>query len=158
MSKETVNFIKEFTKLSFFKDRLKLYCEYMDKNLEESRLVSSYVSDNFEDRFDVYYSYYGSKGCSAREYLRKNLEEGLKSTINKHNLEDFVLEKYFEVGKFYSNKYVKASLTEIFKDNNIQKVATAGDISDFYEVKQVKAFDKTLNKRTMGYQIISKKS
>lgn len=157
VSKETVNFIMEFNKLSFFKDRLKLYCEYMDKNLEESRLVSSYISDNFEDRFDVYYSYYGSKGCSAREYLRKNLEEGLKSTINKHNLEDSVLEKYFEVGKFYSNKYVKASLTEIYKDNNIQKVATAGDISDFYEVKQVKAFDKTLNKRTMGYQIISRK-
>ena len=153
VSKETVEFIKEFTKLSFFKDRLKLYCEYMDKNLEESRLVSSYISDNFEDRFDVYYSYYGSKGCSAREYLRKNLEGGLKSTINKYNLEDFVLEKYFEVGKFYSNKYVKASLTEIYKDNNIQKVATAGDISDFYEVKQVKAFDKTLNKRTMGYHI-----
>lgn len=154
VSEETVNFIKEFNKLSFFKDRLKLYCEYMDKNLEESRLVSSYISDNFEDKFDIYYSYYGSKGCSAREYLRKNLEEGLKSKVNEvGNDLTGKIHEYFKIGERYSKKEIKQALSDIYKENEVTKTAKATDIFNYFEVK----WCRLLGRGGFGYQIISRK-
>lgn len=63
--------------------------------------------------------------------------------------------KSFVIGERYSKKYIKDTLTEIYRRCHINKTAKAIDLQEYFNLEDVK-ISSGLNKRTNGFLIKAK--
>ena len=78
LEKEVQDFLdNKFYSTGIFREKMKLYCEFMDKhngNKEVSDIIYYKIKNS---DFRKYYNFYGTSGCSAKKYVKKLLEEGM---------------------------------------------------------------------------------
>lgn len=63
--------------------------------------------------------------------------------------------QFFVIGERYSKKYIKDTLTEIYRRCHINKTAKAIDLLEYFNLEDVK-ISLGLNKRTNGFLIKAK--
>lgn len=147
-----------FLKTGLFAERLKLYCEFMDKYKEDQR-VSNLLNSMIKDPdFQKFYDFYGNSGCKAKKYLRLDLEKGIvDNTEDKQSKLILELDKYFKPSLKYTLKDIKNSLKIIYDELGVSNSPKASDIENYFEIKPILIQNKETKKRDKGYLIISKK-
>ena len=119
LEKEVQDFLDtKFYSTGLFHEKMKMYCEFMDKhkgNKEISDIIYYKIKNS---DFRKYYNFYGSSGCKSKEYIKKNLEQGMVDTSKESELSSAIHNK-FKVGEKYLKKDIKPILQDIYRDLGI---------------------------------------
>ena len=153
---EFLDFKAKFDGFSFFTDKMRVYCEFMDTYKDSKHLIyliSSYVT---EPDYGKFYEYYGTRGCISVGYKKGELEKGMSDQGKLLGEVDSVISS-FVVGEKYTKSDIKQKLISIYAFLGLSKKAKATDIEDYYEVKPVLIPNQETGKRDKGYLIISRK-
>ena len=134
LEKEVQNFLdNKFYKTGLFHEKMKMYCEFMDKhkgNKEVSDMIYYKIKNS---DFRKYYNFYGSSGCKAKEYIKKNLELGMVNMSKESELFSAIHNK-FKVGDRFVNKDIKQILQDIYRDLGITSKAKATDLGKYFKL------------------------
>ena len=138
LEKEVQNFLdNKFYKTGLFHEKMKMYCEFMDKyqgNKEVSDMIYFKIKNS---DFRKYYNFYGSSGCKAKEYIKKNLELGMID-ISKESELSSVIHKKFQINSRYTLKEIKSTLQEIYRDLGITSNPKATDLEKFFKLTRTR--------------------
>ena len=116
---------------------MKMYCEFMDKH-DGNKEVSDIIYFKIKNSdFRKYYNFYGSSGCKAKEYIKKNLELGMID-ISKESELSSVIHKKFQIGSRYTLKEIKSTLQEIYRDLGITSNPKATDLEKFFKLTRTR--------------------
>ena len=119
LEKEVQDFLdNKFYSTGIFKYKMRMYCEFMDKhngNKEVSDIIYFKIKD---PKYRKYYNFYGTKGCSSKDYEEKKLELGMID-ISKNDELFSAIHKKFKVGEKYLKKDIKPILQDIYRDLGI---------------------------------------
>ena len=139
LEKEVQNFLdNKFYSTGIFKYKMRMYCEFMDKhkgNKEISDIIYFKIKDS---KYRKYYNFYGTKGCSAKDYEEKKLERGMVDTSKESELFSAIHNK-FKVGEKYLKKDIKPILQDIYRDLGIttSKPKTT-DLGKYFSLTRVR--------------------
>ena len=134
LEKEVQDFLdNKFYKTGLFHEKMRMYCEFMDKhkgNKEVSDIIYYKIKNS---DFRKYYNFYGSSGCKAKEYIKKNLELGMVDMSKESELFSAIHNK-FKVGDRFVNKDIKQILQDIYRDLGITSKAKATDLGKYFKL------------------------
>ena len=130
--------------------KLKYLCEYCERVGN-----TSILNQIHEKRFGEYINVLGLDVCKAVWYKTSELDKKLNIISFEGDKIFEGINKEFNVGESYTNTYIKAKLSEIYKRIGYKATAKANDLSNYYETKD--CLLKENNKRVHGLKIISKK-
>lgn len=153
---EFLDFKAKFDGFSFFTDKMRVYCEFMDTYKDSKHLIYLISSHVTEPDYGKFYEYYGTKGCISVGYKKGELEKGMSDQGKLLGEVDLVISS-FVVGEKYTKSDIKQKLISIYASLDLSKKAKATDIEDYYEVKPVLIPNQETGKRDKGYLIISRK-
>lgn len=144
-----------FYKTGFFHEKMRLYCEFMDKYSGCKEIEDIIYYKIRDDRFRKYYNFYGTRGCSSKNYQEGNLYEGVMDTTK-----DILLQKaiynYFKVGQKYTKKEIKSGLKKIFRDLNItSRKPKATDLGIYFNLTRTRITNPQTGKLDEGYKLES---
>ena len=123
----------QFYKTKVFRDRMKVFCEFMDKYKENSEIVNLLFSEIKDPRYREYYNYYGTSGCRAVRYDEKPLKEGLLN-LSKEDKLLIAIHNNFKLGDRFTKKYIKTTLANIYKSLNITITPKATDLERYFKL------------------------
>ena len=151
LEKEVQYFLdNKFYKTGLFHEKMKMYCEFMDKykgNKEGSDMIYFKIKNS---DFRKYYNFYGTSGCKAKEYIKKNLELGMIDVSKTDELYS-VVHKKFQIGERYTLKDIKSVLQDIYRDLGITSKPKATDLDKYFNLTKIKFSDTITGKRIHGY-------
>ena len=143
-SEEAEKLVSEFLEdvfysTGFFHLKMRYYCDFMDKyrplyNQELEDLINLKIKD---DRFRTYYKFYGTPGCSAREYRENKLVEGMLDVSRGSELIE-AISKHFKLFESYTLKHIKQVLGNIYRDLGIFRKPKATDLGDYFKLVRVR--------------------
>ena len=149
LEKEVQDFLDtKFYSTGIFKYKMRMYCEFMDKhngNKEVSDIIYFKIKD---PKYRKYYNFYGTKGCSFKDYEEKKLELGMID-ISKDSELSSVVHKKFRVNSRYTLKNIKQILQDIYRDLGITSKAKATDLGKYFNLSSVSITEN--GKRVNGY-------
>ena len=153
LEKEVQDFLdNKFYKTGLFHEKMKMYCEFMDKH-KGNKEVSDIIYFKIKNLdFRKYYNFYGSSGCKAKEYIKKNLELGMIDISKSDELSSIVYKK-FQIGSRYTLKEIKIVLQDIYRDLGITSKAKATDLGKYFNLSSVSITEN--GKRVNGYLLKS---
>lgn len=148
------NFIHEFEGTNRFSEKLRIYCEYLDYYKDIMIVFDNIRTFVKEPEYQKYYDFYGTPGCKAKEFIKKDLEKGFVNNIR----DDFdIIVAEFNVGASYTKKDIKQKLKDIYFTLGISKTPKASDLEKYFEINEAKITNLVTGKRENGFKIISKK-
>ena len=134
LEKEVQSFLdNKFYKTGLFHEKMKMYCEFMDRyqgNKEVSDMIYYKIKNS---EFRKYYNFYGTSGCRAKEYIKKNLELGMINVSKESELSSAIYKK-FKIGDRFINKDIKQILQDIYRDLGITSKAKATDLGKYFKL------------------------
>ena len=126
-----------FFKTGIFKEKMKLYCEFMDKNNSNQEVINILHLKIKDPKYREYYSYYGTAGCRAVSYEEKSLKTGLINQSKGDKL--FVaIHNNFKVGDKITNKNIKIILGNIYNSLDIPITPKATDLEKYFKLTRLK--------------------
>ena len=141
-----------FYKTGFFHEKMRLYCEFMDKHQGNREIEDIIFHKIKDDRFRKYYNFYGTGGCSAKKYVEKTLAEGMYDATKEEELQRVIYNK-FKVGEIYSLKEIKENLGILYRDLGItSKNPKATDLGKYFKLTRIRFRDQD-KKRIEGYKL-----
>ena len=144
-----------FYKTGFFHEKMRLYCEFMDKYSGCKEIEDIIYYKIRDDRFRKYYNFYGTKGCSSKNYQEGNLYEGVMDTT-KDILLQRAIYNYFKVGQKYTKKEIKSGLEKIFRDLDItSRKPKATDLGIYFKLTRTRITNPQTRKLDEGYKLES---
>jgi hypothetical protein len=130
------NFLdNQFYRAKYFHERMKLYCEFSDKYKSNKYIIEGIYNRVVDPRFLRYYRYYGTKGCSARNYQESMLYQGLVDDSKRPKLDSLIYER-FKSGDKLSKSSIKEILSEMYKSLSISKTAKASDLGEYFKLSK----------------------
>ena len=135
-----------------FKEKMKLYCEFMDRYKNDKYILSSIIH-KIDPKFKTYYDLFGTSGCKAVRYEELLLRNKISDNLKSSNLRDRLI-SYFRIKSKYTLKDIKLILGSIYRDLGITKTPKASDLEGYFEVSEVKIYDSVLKKQNKGYLIL----
>ena len=155
LEKEVQDFLDtKFYKTGIFKYKMRMYCEFMDK-CQGNREVSDIIYFKIKDpKYRKYYNFYGTKGCSSKDYEEKKLELGMIDVSKESELSSVVYKK-FQIGSRYTLKEIKSTLQDIYRDLGITSKPKATDLDKYFNLTRTKFSDPKTKKRIEGYLLKS---
>ena len=138
LEKEVQDFLDtKFYSTGIFKYKMRMYCEFMDLH-QGNKEVSDIIYYKIKNSdFRKYYNFYGTKGCSSKDYEEKKLEEGMID-ISKSDELSLVIYKKFKVGDRFVNKDIKQVLQDIYRDLGITSKAKATDLGRYFKLTRTR--------------------
>ena len=138
LEKEVQDFLDtKFYKTGIFREKMRMYCEFMDLH-QGNKEVSDIIYFKIKDpKYRKYYNFYGTKGCSSKDYEEKKLEEGMID-ISKSDELSLVIYKKFKVGDRFVNKDIKQVLQDIYRDLGITSKAKATDLGRYFKLTRTR--------------------
>ena len=148
------SFFNQFYKTGVFREKMKLFCEFMDKHKENQEISNLLYLKIKDPRYKDYYSYYGTSGCRAVRYDEKPLKEGLLN-LSKEDKLFIAIHNNFRLGDRFTKKYIKTTLANIYKSLNITITPKATDLEKYFKLVKIKVTmdDKT---RENGFKLEEK--
>ena len=131
------NFLSEFFKITRFRDKMKLYCEFRDKYLDNKEISLSLHYKIEDPRFENYYNYYGTDRCRSVGYEDKPLRDGISDKLLQDPLSISIYSNFKESQR-YTLKEIKEKLGEIYQNLGITKTPKASNLSEYFEVSKTR--------------------
>ena len=155
LEKEVQNFLdNKFYSTGIFKYKMRMYCEFMDLH-QGNKEVSDIIYFKIKDpKYRKYYNFYGTKGCSSKDYEEKKLERGMIDVSKESELSSVVYQK-FQKGSRYTLKEIKSTLQDIYRDLGITSKPKATDLDKYFNLTRTKFSDPKTKKRIEGYLLKS---
>ena len=75
-----------FYKTGIFKEQMRMYCEFCDIYKDNQDIMSSLDHKIKDSKFKGYYTFYGTSGCSSRDFEEKKLISGFKDYMKGDKL------------------------------------------------------------------------
>lgn len=148
-------FIIEFNKSNLFRDKLRIFCEFMD-NYDDNEYIKNKLSYKIPDpRFLNYYNFFGTEGCRACSFQEDVILTRLKDTLLMDTIYSELV-KEFKIGDKLSKKEIKERLGIVYKNANIKQTPKATDLSRWFEIKDVSIYPGE-NKKIHGFEILALK-
>ena len=139
LEKEVQNFLdNKFYKTGIFKYKMKSYCEFMDSHRNNKEVSETLYYKIKDPRFQKYYNFYGTSGCSSMRYEEKNLELGIFDTSKDEKLYAAIHTK-FNSGERYLKKDIKQMLQDIYRDLGItSSKPKATDLGKYFDLERIR--------------------
>ena len=151
LEKEIDDFLdNHFYKTGIFHEKMKIYCEFMDKYNGNQEVSDSLYFRIKDDRYRRYYNFYGTSGCSSRKYQEGNLYSGMMNVSKESELSSIIYSK-FKVDSRYTLKEIKSTLQDIYRDLGITSKPKATDLGKYFKLERIKFFDSQTKKRIEGF-------
>lgn len=141
-----------FYTTNIFEDKMKLYCEFMDK-YKNNLYIFNIIIHKIDPKFKTYYDLFGTSGCRSVGYEESSLKNKISDNIKSPNIKDRLI-SYFKIKSKYTLKDIKYTLGIIYNDLGISKTPKASDLESYFDVSEIKITDKTTGKRSKGYLIL----
>ena len=141
-----------FYTTNIFEDKMKLYCEFMDK-YKNNLYIFNIIIHKIDPKFKTYYDLFGTSGCRSVGYEESSLKNKISDNIKSPNIKDRLI-SYFKIKSKYTLKDIKYTLGIIYRDLGISKTPKASDLCNYFEVSEVKIYDSVLKKQNKGYLIL----
>ena len=144
-----------FYKTGFFHEKMRLYCEFMDKYSGCKEIEDIIYYKIRDDRFRKYYNFYGTRGCSSKNYQEGNLYEGVMDTTKDILLQRSIY-NHFKVGQKYTKKEIKSGLEKIFRDLDItSRKPKATDLGMYFNLTRTRITNPQTGKLDEGFKLES---
>lgn len=128
------SFFNQFYKTGIFREKMKLFCEFIDKYSENPEVINLLYLKIKDPKYREYYSYYGTAGCRAAGYEEKPLKEGLLN-LSKEDKLFVVINNNFKAGDRFTKKDIKNKLGgNIYKDLGITSTPKATDLGKYFKL------------------------
>ena len=124
-----------FYKTGIFHEKMKIYCEFMDKHQGSKEVSDSLYFRIKDDKYRRYYNFYGTSGCSSRKYQEGNLYSGMMNVSKESELSSIIYSKFKE-GEKYVPGDIKSTLQNIYRDLGISTKAKATDLGKYFKLKR----------------------
>ena len=149
------SFFNQFYRTNIFKEKMRLYCEFVDENKDNSEIMTLLYFRIKDPKYKEYYNFYGTSGCRAVRYEEKPLKEGLIN-LSKEDKLYIVIHSTFKVGDRFTKKYIKSTLSSIYSDLGITYTPKATDLEKYFKLIKTKITmdDKSLEN---GFKLEEKK-
>jgi hypothetical protein len=144
-------FFKEYEQVKGREKKLQFICDYYFAGNSIRNIVDLVT----EKRFKEYLTILGPEKCKSVWYKTSELDKKLNIISFEGDKIFEGINKEFNVGESYTNTYIKAKLSEVYKRIGYKATAKANDLSNYYETKD--CLLKENNKRVHGLKILSKK-
>lgn len=139
-----------FFKTGIFKEKMKLFCEFMDEHRENKEVVDLLCLKIDDPRYKEYYGFYGTSGCKSVRYEEKPMKDGLINISNKDRLFTAIYNN-FKVGDRFTIKYIKTMLRNIYDCLSITLNPKATDLNRYFNLKRTRI--KSGNKFVEGFKL-----
>lgn len=142
-----------FYTTGIFRDKMRMYCEFMDKhegNQEISDKLNFKIKD---DRFKRFYNYFGTAGCRAVRYEEKPLGERLLNSSKYSEISSYIYNR-FKLGSRYTKKEIKQILQGIYNDLGITTSPKATDLENYFKLERTRITDPQTKKKQEGYKLL----
>lgn len=141
-----------FNKTGVFKEKMKMYCEFMDQ-YPGNKELEEYLYYKLKDpKYRKYYSFYGTSGCRALSYEEKKLSLGILETSKDEIISSKIYEK-FKVGERYSKKDIKQILSEIYSHLEVSRTPKSTDLEKYFRLERTVITDPQTKKKKEGYKL-----
>ena len=153
LEKEVQDFLdNQFYKTNIFENRMKMYCEFMDKYKNNPYILSA-IFHKTDPKYKTYYDYFGTSGCRAVNYIELPLIQKLTDSLKSSTLQNKLISR-FKIGSKHALKQIKLELKMIYQELGITRTPKATELEKYFEVSETKIPDKTAGKRNKGYEIL----
>lgn len=126
----------QFYTTGFFHERMRMYCDFMDKysgDPEIELIIYNLVKD---ERFKTYYGSFGTSGCSSSKYMYKPLLNKVYDLSKEDQLRQAIYTN-FKAGNRLTKKDIKSKLSDIHRDLGITRKAKATDLKLYFKLKPI---------------------
>ena len=141
------DFLREkFYSTGFFHIRMKMYCEFCDIYGDNQDIMSSLDHKIKDSKYKGFYTFYGTQGCSAKDFREIELIRGFKNDLKGDKLVSLIYSN-FKTGDRYTSKDIKQKLHEIYNILGISKTPKATDLGNYFTLVKTKITlsDKSLS-------------
>ena len=143
----------QFYQTGIFREKMKMYCEFMDKHQGNKEIEDIIYFKIKDERFRKFYNFYGTSGCRSVRYEEKPLQEGMINTTKSSEIEHAVRRRFKE-GEKYTLKEIKLELGIIYRDLGItSRKPMATDLKSYFNLVRIKFSDPITKKRIEGYKL-----
>ena len=134
-----------FYRTGRFEEQMKMYCEFCDIYGGNQDIMSSLDHKIKDSKYKGFYTFYGTRGCSAKEFEEKKLMRGFKNDLKGDKLASLIYSN-FKTGDRYTSKDIKQKLHEIYTLLGISKTSKATDLGNYFTLVKTKVTlpDKTV--------------
>ena len=115
-----------FYKHTDFRERMRSYCAFRDYFSYEPRIIEALEHRVIDPRYHQYYKFYGTSGCSAKNFQKSKLEEGLLNASK----DDLVANEIYSIFK----EGDRIIMSEIYNRLDITKKAKAKDLEEYFKL------------------------
>ena len=146
LEKEIDDFLNNhFYKTGIFHEKMKMYCEFMDKYNGNQEVSDSLYFRIKDDKYRRYYNFYGTSGCRAKEFIEKYLYSGMMNVSKESELSSIIHSKFKEGDRLIAGD-IKKELQNIYRDLGIATKAKATDLSKYFKLSRTRITfpDKTV--------------
>ena len=112
-----------------------MYCEFRDMFKDNKYIIDSLEHRITDQKFHQYYRYYGTSGCSKRNFEELELKRGWEDKTKEDKLARLIYSN-FSVGDKISLSDIKLKLKEIYNSLSLSKSPKANDIKEFFNVSR----------------------
>ena len=132
------NFLdNHFYKTGRFEEQMRMYCEFCDLYKDNQEIMSSLDHKIKDSKYKGFYTFYGTSGCSSRDFEEKKLITGFKNDLKGDKLKTLIYSN-FKTGDRYTSKDIKQKLQEIYNLLGISKTAKATDLGNYFTLVKTK--------------------
>ena len=146
-----------FYQTGIFKEKMKMYCEFRDQYKEDREILELLFFRIPDQKFRMFYEYYGTSGCSAKRYEEKELDQGWRNAAQEDRLK-IEMSSRFKPGERYALKDLKVMIQGMYDSLGIKKTAKAKDLSQFFKLSKTKVTltDPNTNEKKVveGFKIV----
>ena len=151
LEKEIDDFLdNHFYTTGIFKEKMRMYCEFMDKHQGSQEVSDSLYFKIKDDKYRKYYNFFGTAGCRANSYEELKLYTCMMNVSKESELSSVIYSK-FKIDSRYTLKEIKSTLQDIYRDLGITSKPKATDLGKYFKLERIKFFDSQTKKRIEGF-------
>ena len=153
LEKEIDDFLdNHFYKTGIFKEKMRLYCEFMDKHQGSQEVSDSLYFRIKDDKYRKYYNFFGTSGCRANSYEELKLYTGMMDSSKESILYNSIYTR-FKSGDRYSKKYIKQLLGDLYRDLGISRTPKATDLGNYFKLVKTNVINPQTKKIENGFRL-----
>lgn len=144
----------KFYKTGIFREKLKMYCEFMDSCISEDiKEVSNILEHKIQDpRFRQLYDYFGTSRCRSHRFEEKPLMSQIMNISKEEEYRGRVMNS-FKVGERYTKKEIKSILQKVRNDLGMSGVSKATDLNLYFKLTQTTLLSKETGKLEKAFRL-----
>lgn len=125
-----------FYKTGIFSEKMRMYCEFCDQYKNNSEIMKIIDAKIKDPKYKNFYIYYGTKGCSLKEYRENYLLAEWRDMTKEDQLLAHIAIN-FKIDGRYTKVEIKQKLAEIYRNLGISKTAKATDLGKYFKLTRV---------------------